>query len=52
MWFNYLKITVKQTELKKKVLMPFQHDLKKGPLGCNYLHNTEQICPATRNTGH
>ena len=51
MWFNYLRITVKQTELKKPVLMPFHHDLK-GPLGCNYLHNTEQICPAARNIGH
>ena len=52
MWFNYLKITVKQTELKKKkVLMQYQHDLK-STLWCSFLHNTEQICPAARNTGH
>ena len=31
--------------------MQYQHDLK-STLWCSFLHNTEQICPAARNTGH
>ena len=31
--------------------MQFHHDFKSA-LSCNCLHNTSQICPAARNTGH